>query len=295
MRSRRFLPSISVLSAFDAVMSTGSVTAAARELDLSQSTVSRLIRTLEEQLGRALFVRHRKRLVPTPAAREFAGDVTRALDLIERASMKVVANPEGGVLSVATLPTLSARWLGPRLRSFLESNPGINLTLATRLQRFSFETEPVDAVIYFGEDDWPGAHHLRLFGERYTACAAPSLLAEHPVAAPGDLGGLPLLQLETRPLAWEDWFTAQGGAVPRVDGMRFDQFSMMIQAAIAGLGVAILPAYLAETEIAEGRLAPLLTPGIPGRGAYWLAWPEAREGYPPLARFRDWIADQPAP
>ena len=72
MRNRRFLPSISVLAAFDAVIATGSVTAAARELDLTQSTVSRLIRTLEEQLGRDLFVRHKKRLVPTPAALDLA-------------------------------------------------------------------------------------------------------------------------------------------------------------------------------------------------------------------------------
>ncbi|WP_288927411.1 LysR family transcriptional regulator [uncultured Maritimibacter sp.] len=295
MRNRRFLPSISVLSAFDAVIATGSVTAAARELDLTQSTVSRLIRTLEEQLGRDLFVRHKKRLVPTPAALDLAGDVGRALDLIQRASMKVVANPDGGSLSVATLPTLNAQWLGPRLKSFLDTNPGINLSLTTRLRRFSFETEPVDAVIYFGDDDWPGAHHLRLFGEHYTACAAPNLIAGADVTAPADLARLPLLQLETRPLAWADWFAAHDAPPPRADGMLFDHFSMMTQAAIAGLGVAILPAYLAATERSEGRLEPLFTPAVRGRGAYWLAWPEPRDAYPPLVAFRDWLAGQPAP
>ena len=295
MRNRRFLPSISVLAAFDAVIATGSVTAAARELDLTQSTVSRLIRTLEEQLGRDLFVRHKKRLVPTPAALDLAGDVGRALDLIQRASMKVVANPEGGSLSVATLPTLNAQWLGPRLKSFLDTNPGINLSLTPRLRRFSFETEPVDAVIYFGDDDWPGAHHLRLFGEHYTACAAPNLIAGADVTAPADLARLPLLQLETRPLAWADWFAAHDAPPPRADGMLFDHFSMMTQAAIAGLGVAILPAYLAATERSEGRLEPLFTPAVPGRGSYWLAWPEPRDAYPPLVAFRDWLVGQPAP
>lgn len=295
MRSRRFLPSVATLSAFEAVISTGSVTAAARELDLTQSTVSRLIRTLEDQLGRTLFVRHRKRLMPTPAALDYAGEVTQALDLIQKASMKLVTNPQGGALSIATLPTLNARWLAPRLKGFLDAYPGIDLNLNTRLRRFSFEAEPVDAVIYFGADDWPGAAHMRLFGEGYTACAAPAFLADHPVRAPADLAALPLLRLETRPFAWDDWFAGQGAAPTAVSGMQFDLFSMMIQAAIAGLGVALLPAYIAETEETEGRLLPLFRPGVPGRGAYWLAWPEARSPYPPLVAFRDWIAGQPAP
>ena len=81
----------------------------------------------------------------------------------------------------------------------------------------------------------------------------------------------------------------------RADGMLFDHFSMMTQAAIAGLGVAILPAYLAATERSEGRLEPLFTPAVPGRGSYWLAWPEPRDAYPPLVAFRDWLAGQPAP
>jgi DNA-binding transcriptional LysR family regulator len=289
LRPRRFLPSISMLIAFEAVMKAGSVTAAAREIDLTQSTVSRLLKNLEDQLGCALFVRERKRLIPTDAAQAYRAELSRGLDLIQRAGMAMVANPGGGTLSLAVLPTFGTRWLAPRLGDFLSANPGIAVNPSTRVRRFDFASEGFDAAVFFGAPDWPGAQFLRLFAERYTACAAPSLLAASPVRSVGDLEGLPLLQLETRPQAWADWFGAHGAEPPRISGMVLDQFSMMIQAAISGLGIALLPDYLARTEIAEKRLVPLLNEAVPGTGAYWLAWPERHGSARPLAAFRTWL------
>ncbi len=292
MRPRRFLPSLSLLIAFEAVVRHGSISAAARELHLTQGAVSRLVQNLEAQLGAPLFLRQRRRLIPTEAARSYARDVGRALDMIQRASTTVVANPQGGTLTLAVLPTFATRWLAPRMTRFLQAHPGISINLATRTQRFGFDTELFDAVIYFGGPDWPGARHLKLFDERLTACAAPGLMAR--IAGPGDLAGLPLLRLESRPSAWPVWFAAQGLAPPPGSGMVMDQFSMMIQAAISGLGVALLPEYLAAAEIAEGRLHPVGTRAVPGTGAYWLAWPAEKDHLPPLAALRDWLAGQPS-
>ncbi len=291
-RPRRFLPSISLLTAFEAVLRTGSTAAAARELSLSQGAVSRLVQTLETQLGRPLFQRQRQRLVPTEAAQAYGRDVTRALDLIQRGSMEFVANPDGGVLSLAILPAFGTRWLAPRLGRFAAAYPGITVNLATRLKRFNFDAEAFDAAIHFGTDDWRRAGHLKLFDERLTACIAPDLLAAHPVATVRDMRGLPLLQLETRPTAWALWFQAQGGTAPEGGGMLFDQFATMTQAAIAGLGVALLPDYLAGPELADGRLAPVLQGSITGTGAYWLVWPVARASYPPLEALRAWLATE---
>jgi DNA-binding transcriptional LysR family regulator len=291
-RPRRFLPSISLIAAFEAVLRTGSTTAAARDLNLSQATVSRLVQGLEAQLGRPLFLRERKRLIPTAAARSYGQDMTRALDMIERASLAFHANPEGGALSLSILPAFGARWLGPRLGRFLDAHPGVTLNLSTRLRRFSFDSEPFDAAISFGRADWPGADHLHLMDERLTACAAPSLLVRQPVTNPADLGALPLLQLDARRAGWGAWFAAHGCPVPPLRGMLFDQFSMMTQAAISGLGVALLPSYLARVEVDEGRLTPLFTPDVPGTGAYWLVWPQARADFPPLAAFRLWAAGE---
>ncbi|MDP5307450.1 LysR family transcriptional regulator [Paracoccus spongiarum] len=295
LRQRRFLPNLSLLMAFDAVMRCGSVTAAAQDLSLTQSTVSRLIQTLEAQLGRPLFRRDRRRLIPTEAAQRYFRDVSAALDMVQRASMALIANPDGGTLNLAVLPTFGTRWLAPRLPHFLSANPGVLVNLATRFARFSFDAEPFDAMICFGQDDWPAARHLRLFDETLTACAAPGLLADRPVRGPRDLDGQVLLQLETRPTAWAAWFAAQGAEPPpAAQAMLMDQFSMMIQAAISGIGIALLPDYLARTEIAEGRLRPILREAVPGPGAYWLVWPPEKDDLAPLRAFRAWLATQAA-
>lgn len=290
MRPRRFLPSLSLLTAFEAVVRHGSVTSAAAELSLTQSTVSRLIANLESQLGVTLFLRQRQRLIATEAARVYAAEVARGLDLLQSAGMRAVANPQGGALALSVLPTFGLRWLAPRLPGFLEENPGISVDLATRSQRFSFDLEPFDAVIFYGADDWPMTTHQRLFDERLTACAAPDYLARHPVADPQALTRHPLLHLVSRPGAWGDWFAAHGVDAPPPQGMRLDQFGIMIQSAISGLGVALLPHYLAATEIAERRLVALFQPAIRASGAYWLAWPAARDRHPPLVAFRRWLA-----
>jgi DNA-binding transcriptional LysR family regulator len=163
------------------------------------------------------------------------------------------------------------------------------------IRPIDFAAERFDAMIYFGSGDAPDAGHMRLFDERVTACAAPRLLARHPIAAPGDLAGLELFQLETRPRAWDAWFAGQGAIPSPVSGMMFDQFALMIEAAIAGLGVALLPHYIARGEIAAGRLASVLDPAVAGTGSYWLAWPTARESYRPLVAFRHWLESEVSP
>ncbi len=294
MRQRRFLPPMPQLLAFDAVVRHGSVTEAARALDLTQSSVSRLLQGLEGQLGTALFIRHRQRLTVTDAARAYHADIAAALDLVQRASLRLIANPGGGALALAVLPTFAARWLGPRLGSFLDAHPGTSVNLSTRIGPFALEQEGFDAAIYFGTDPWPGLQNMRLFGEHLTACAAPDLLNRHPVTRPQDMDGLPLLQLESRNGAWDDWFTGQSARPRPATGMVMDQFAMMIQVATAGLGVALLPDYLARPELAEGRLQAILQPAVTGRGAYWLAWPQARDSHQPLTAFRTWMAGQTA-
>jgi len=291
---RRLLPSISLLTAFEAVIRTGSTLAAARDLDLSQGAVSRLIQNLEAQLGVTLFLRDRRRLVPTDPALAYARDVGKALDLISRGAMQVRSNTGGGTLSLAILPTFGTRWLAPRLPRFLAAHPGITINLGTRLKPFDFAEEGFDAAIHFGRDDWAGAGSVRLFDERLVACCAPAFLSAHPVVAARDLIGLPLLQLETRPNAWARWFAHHGVEGPVPQGMVFDQFAPMIQAVIHGLGVALLPEFLAKAELADGRLVRPYGDPVGGPEAYYLVWPAVGAAYPPLQAFRDWLAAEAA-
>ena len=165
----------------------------------------------------------------------------------------------------------------------------MTINLATRLKPFDFEGEEFDAAIHFGSPTWPRAGHLRLFGEGVVAVAAPGFLAAHPVRAAADLLTLPLLTLETRPRGWANWFAHHGVGAAPPRGMVFDQFATMMQAAIHGIGVALLPEFLARPALAEGALLPAFGGPVEGRHAYWLVWPEGRDAHPPLAAFRDWL------
>lgn len=292
MRQRRFLPSIKMLLALDAVVRHGSATAAADELNLTQSTVSRLILSLEEQLGKHLFTREHRRLIPNSIAITYQRDVARALDMVQRASMSVVTNPDGGTLSLAVLPTFATRWLGPRLPEFLSAHPGIAINMSTRIGPFDLDAEVFDAAIYFGEPTWSGVNHLKLFDETVTACVSPAFAKVHRMESLEDVSNLPMLHLESRSSFWTDWFEGQGGQPIEGSGMLMDQFSMVIQAAISGLGIALLPDYLAQIEISEGRLVPVLKQGVSVRGAYWLVWPQEKSSNVALHAFRDWLTRQ---
>ncbi|HEY0276324.1 MAG TPA: LysR substrate-binding domain-containing protein [Paenirhodobacter sp.] len=291
MRSpRRFLPSLSLLQAFEATARLQSVTAAAQELALTQSAVSRQIRALEDQLGTPLFHREKQSLRLTHGATAYAREVREALARISQASMNLRANPHGGTLSLAILPTFGTRWLAPRLPGFLAAHPGITINLVTRLRPFDFATEAVDAAIHFGGADWPGARVLRLMGEQVVPACAPDLAARFGFATVDDLRRAPLLHLTSRPDAWERYLEHHGRDPGNVHGMLFDQFATVAQAAAAGLGVALLPIFLIEDEIAQGRLVRALDLPMRSSEAYHLCWPADQDDHPPLMCFRSWLA-----
>lgn len=291
---RRLLPSISLLTAFEAVIRTGSTLAAARDLDLSQGAVSRLIQNLEAQLGVTLFLRERRRLIPTDHALTYARDVGKALDLIYRGSTRVRANTGDGTLSLSILPTFGTRWLAPRLPRFLALHPGVTINLGTRLRPFDFDEEGFDAAIHFGVGPWPGTDGVTLIGERLVACAAPGLLSGRHIGTVRDVLSLPILQLETRPQAWDAWFLHHGVTNKVPQGMVFDQFAPMLQAIIHGLGVGLLPEFLARSDLDDGRLVEVFGGPVPVEGSYQLVWPKTGAQHPPLRAFRDWLVAEAA-
>ena len=291
--ARRHLPALSGLLALEAVERLGTTTAAARELNVTPGAISRALREVEAQLGVPLLIRDRQRVRPTPAARDYVAQARRALDLLGQAGKRVRAGGVGSVLSLAILPAFGMHWLAPRLRSFHRRHPGISLTLSTRLRPFDLAAEGVDAAIHYGRADWPDADHLLLMEEEVQAVAAPDLLSRPPDTVAGLLD-LPLLQIEGRMGDWGRWFAAQGLAGTRPDGMVFDQFATMQQAAIHGLGIALLPRFLIEEDLAAARLVPVWGGPVRAAGSYWLVWPRHAATNPSLGRFRDWIATEVA-
>lgn len=289
---RRFLPSLALLQAFEAAARLQSITAAAHELDLTQSAVSRQIRALEDQIGTQLFHREKQTIRLTLGGATYAREVREALLKISQASMNLRANPHGGTLTLAILPTLGTRWLAPRLPQFLKTNPGITINLVTRLTQFNFANDTADAAIHFGKPDWPGAEHRYLMGEEVIPACAEDLAKEFGFKSAKDLLRAPLLHLTSRPDAWEKYLTRSGVEFGSVHGMLFDQFATAAQAASSGLGVALLPTFLVEDDFAAGRLVPALQAPMRSQEAYYLCWPGDMEDYEPLCPFRDWLTEQ---
>lgn len=295
MAGRRILPSLTSLQVFDAAARHASFTRAARELNVTQSAVSRQIRQLEEYVGRPLFRRLKQGLLLTEPGEVYAASVHDLLEQAEAATLQLMAyGSGGGTLTIALLPTFGSRWLVPRLGGFTARHPDIQLNLLTQLKPFEFADSEIDVAIHFGSEVWPGAVCHRLMGEVVVPVAAPSLLGgASGLARPEDVGRYTLLQHVTRPQAWQEWLRAAG--VDTIDGRtgpRFEQFYMVIQAAIAGLGLAVLPRFLIQEELAGGRLVVAVDRPVTSEYAYFLVHPERKTDLRRVAVFRDWLLEQ---
>ncbi|MGJ7545816.1 LysR family transcriptional regulator [Variovorax sp. LT1R16] len=291
MFRKSFLPPVADLLAFEAAARHHSISRAADELHLTQSAVSRQIRQLEEQLGVALFHRVRQRIVLTDVGRIYEADVRAALQQVSAATQKVMASAGGGgLLNLAVLPTLGTRWLIPRLGGFVALHPEVTVNFAARSEPFDFAQEPFDAAIHFGAPHWAGAACEYLMHEAVVPVCSPAFAERHAIRSPDDLAAVVLLQQSTRPMQWAEWFEQVGVAgASALRGPRFEQFSMIAQAAVSGLGAALLPSFLVEAEIAAGTLTVLFPQALTSADAYYLVYAESRAQAPLLRAFRDWI------
>ncbi|WP_435259171.1 LysR family transcriptional regulator [Thioclava sp. FR2] len=282
---------MSGLTALEALDRLGTASAVAEELSLTQGAISRALQSLEAQLGVSLIVRDKKRLKLTPAAQDYVLQIRRSLHTIAAASSNLRSNPAGGSLSLAILPAFGEYWLAPRLALFVKEHPQLTVNLSTRLQTFDLEDSEFDAAIHFGRADWPAADHLLLLEESVLPVCSPKLLTSS-VREPADLVAFPLLQLKSRPGAWKRYLASQGVDHRQPQGMRFDQFATMKQAAIHGLGVALLPSFMIEDSLKTGELVtPWNQPGQ-GLGSYYLVWPKDLPQRETFRTFCDWLKSE---
>ncbi|WP_295315103.1 LysR substrate-binding domain-containing protein [Roseobacter sp.] len=288
---RKYLPSVTSLLCFEAVARLGSATLAAGELSLTQSAVSRQLKSLEDQLGAQLMTRAGRGLVLTPRGQEYVAEIRDILQHLARATVAAQTNPSGGTLNLAILPAFGMHWLAPRLRDFAQRHPEVTVNLSTRLAPFDFRTSSFHAAIHFGREDWPGVSYLPLMPEIVVPVCAPGLIAG-PTHDPLEILAHDLLHLDTRPRGWARWFSATGREPDLPPGMVFDQFSTMAQAAIHGLGVALLPTFFAEPYLAGGELVLASSRTTESIGSYYLVWPSEYSKTGAVASFRAWLEAQ---
>jgi LysR family glycine cleavage system transcriptional activator len=284
------LPSIDALTAFESAARHQSFTRAAAELNLTQGAISRQIRLLEDRLGSSLFQRVRQRVILTDAGRAYLLEVRRILDGLESATLRLMTvGASTNVLNLAVLPAVATHWLLPRLPDFFDKYPKVSINCGVRLSPFDFETDPFDAAIHYGAPIWAGAVVHHLMNEDLIPVCTPSFRSSHRVRRADDLTRMPLLHLSTRPAGWADWFKRAGISTTNAyQGSIFENFAMISKAAIAGLGVALLPSYFIEEELKTGDLVAL-SPPQRSEKAYYLVIPETKVGTPHVQQFVKWV------
>jgi DNA-binding transcriptional LysR family regulator len=288
---RRKIPTMEALIAFEAAARHESFTRSADELALTQSAVGRQIACLEEFLGVPLFNRVKKRLCLTDVGRLYAKQVREHLERIERDTLGAMARRgTGGILELAVIPTFATRWLIPRLPQFYAKHAHITLNLTTRAEPFMFDDTPFDAAIHFGSPIWAGAVAHRLFGEEMTPVCSPRMLAGRMHLEPAELANFTLLHQSARADAWRHWF-AQAGMhdVDCMQGQRYELFSMLVEAARAGLGIALVPRFFVLNELRAGELLVPCELSLQSESGYYLVYPESKQNSPLLAVFEEWL------
>lgn len=290
---RKKIPSTTALLAFEAAARHESFTRAAEELALTQSAVCRQITTLEDFLGVPLFRRTRRGVQLTEAGQSYSRQIGPRLDAIEHDTLAVMAHRgAASVLELAVVPTFATRWLLPRLADFQQKHPDVVVNMNTQTRPFLFDQTQFDAAIYFGDAGWPGTEAHYLMHEYPVPVCSPDLPGACPTMSPEDIARLPLLQQTTRPYAWRQWFNASGIRPPHdMAGMRLELFSMLAQAAIERLGIALIPPFLIQQELANGSLISPCPQSMPSSRAYYLIMPERKAERPALTAFREWLVE----
>lgn len=198
----------------------------------------------------------------------------------------------GNTLNLAMLPTFGTRWLLPRIPDFVANHPEITINFATRIGQFDFEREQLDMAIHIGQADWPGAESTFLMHEMVAPVCSPQFLSAHPVEKGEDIAALPLLHMASRPGAWGHWFESLGLSLALPQGMRFEQFSSVAQACIAGLGVALMPLFLIDNELKSKQLVKAFDHQAKSPSSYYAVAPLSRANHVPVVLFRDWLVRQ---
>lgn len=290
---RRNFPSLSSLIAFEVVYRLQSISAAANELSLTQSAVSKKIQLLEEFFQQPLFERRPTGLTRTAAAELLWARLPRCLDELEGVMLEVLASRHGGgVINLAVVPTFATKWLMPRLPKLNDACPELTVNLAIQLDQFEFTGSGLDAGIVFGKPEaWPHCEHHLIANETQVVVCSPDFIKRRGrPQTPEEVTEYTLLHSASRAYAWPRWFETRGMTVPAVvPGPRFELFSMVVEAAKAGLGIALLPEMFIVDELKRRTLIKIFPAEKQMDGAYYFIYPNRKASIPGLISFQQWL------
>lgn len=282
------------LRAFSEIGRLGSIKAAAEHLGVTPGAVSQQLRLLEDRLGITLFVRTRHGLHLTEAGARVHPGLLRGFDQIEQSLSALQALSAHRTLTLSTVPSFASTWLVPRLGRFNARHPGIEVRVEASARLVDFSRERIDVALRHGLGNYPGLHSTFLMAPVLLPVASPELLAQGPaIHAPQDCLRYPLLQDGDR-ADWTLWLQAHGVEVDDTAqrGASFDEDLLLLRAAIAGQGVALVQDKHAQEEIESGRLRIAVDKPWPSRFAYYAVCREQTLQRPEVQAFIEWLAQE---
>ncbi|MFD2207008.1 LysR substrate-binding domain-containing protein [Kiloniella antarctica] len=287
---RRTLPSTRALICFEAAARYENFTQAAIDVNLTQSALSRQINLLEELLEQKLFERIRQRVKLTSAGQHYLLQIQPLLATLEIATIRMPEFQEiRGGLNIGTYPTLGSRWLLEHLMAFAAEYPDINTNTITYLDNKQFDPNAVDIGIIQGDPNWPGCQNDFLMPEELAPVISSKLVKNINIDI-NVLSSYRLLQHSTRPQSWDIWFQSAGLQKPEMQGsLFFSQFEMIIEATLAGHGIAMLPIILIQRELADGRLTLAHSHIANPQVGYHLISSKSKSQTKKIEAFRHWI------
>ena len=294
---RRRLPPLNALRAFEAAARHLSFTKAAEELVVTQAAVSHQVKALEEHLGVSLFRRLNRALALTEAGRSLLPAAQEAFDLLDAAARRLRQAEAGGPLRVSAMSSFASKWLLPRLARFRATQPGVDVLVSADDRLVDMEREEIDIGLRYGSGVYPGLRVDWLMGDEILPVCAPSLCeGDNALRRPEDLKHHTLLHDEVSGTAdspdWRVWFQAAGLQDCGIDmerGPGYSHMAMVLEAAMAGEGVALGRLSLACDDLRAGRLVCPFGPRLRTRFAYWIVSSPVMAERPKVVAFRDWL------
>jgi len=297
---RRRLPPLNALRAFEAAARHLNFSRAADELSVTPGAVSQQIQNLEDYVGAALFKRTPKGLLLTDAAQTALPALREAFDRLAEAASLLTAAVDGRRLTLTAAPSFAAKWLVPRLGKFEQAQPQVDVWLSAGMEVVDFAAGEVDLAIRYGSGRYPGLEVTRLLNETVVPVASPELLADNPLESPEDLARHILLH-DGSPDAddscpdWAMWLAARSiRGVDGARGPRFNQSSLVIEAAANGRGIALAKRTLAQADLDAGRLVIPFDIATSVDFAYYVVHPKAKGRLPQVKAFVTWLKDEAA-
>lgn len=282
------------LRAFTEVARHGSIKHAAQALGVTSGAVSQQIRQLEDRLGVTLFIRGHQKMSLSEDGASVYPTLLSAFDQIESALRTLESSKRRKTVTISTVPSFAASWLVPRLGDFNRLHPDIEVRVEASATLVDLRRDHVDIAIRHGLGHYPGLNTEHLMAPVLLPVASPELIASQTrIHEPADCLNWPLLQDADR-ADWALWLAAHDvDEDPRAErGTAFEDDYLLIRAAIAGLGLALVPQEYARDEIAAGRLTQVLDKPWPARFAYYLVTLPETQQRPEVLAFSDWIKAQ---